>query len=298
MIYQKDDLTAVAATDQDGNASFFAYTEVPHTVVKEDGTIEAPENFLGPETLYNGSTINSSDHGFGSYTYPDRKEENGNSWIGRPLLMGSYYVKELSRSEGYELSVTGKNLVETNRGSGEENVVRKAGQVQVSAGLSEHNSMEADGSWNDFTVEAFGTEKGYEITVSGYPENTKFYRLSSQEQRENLKQITGMEKIPKMDHLGNPVYEKAKGGELKRDLNGNPVLKADAGEDEKVPASETVPYHFRTAPYIKGEAKPEDLSKWDEDLDPDYVMEQAQAARGSSRAPQGFSRASRAAPGA
>ena len=65
----------------------------------EDGTIEAPENFLGPETLYNGSTINSSDHGFGSYTYPDRKEENGNSWIGRPLLMGSYYVKELSRSE-------------------------------------------------------------------------------------------------------------------------------------------------------------------------------------------------------
>ena len=46
-----------------------------------------------------------------------------------------------------------------------------------------------------------------------------------------------------MDHLGNPVYEKAKGGELKRDLNGNPVLKADAGEDEKVPASETVPYH-------------------------------------------------------
>ena len=166
MIYQKDDLTAVAATDQDGNASFFAYTEVPHTVVKEDGTIEAPENFLGPETLYNGSTINSSDHGFGSYTYPDRKEENGNSWIGRPLLMGSYYVKELSRSEGYELSVTGKNLVETNRGSGEENVVRKAGQVQVSAGLSEHNSMEADGSWNDFTVEAFGTEKGYEILKS------------------------------------------------------------------------------------------------------------------------------------
>ena len=40
VIYQKDDLTAVAATDQDGNASFFAYTEVPHTVVKEDGTIE------------------------------------------------------------------------------------------------------------------------------------------------------------------------------------------------------------------------------------------------------------------
>ena len=34
---------------------------------------------------------------------------------------------------------------------------------------------------------------------------------------------------------------------------------------------------FPDSPYIKGEAKPEDLSKWDEDLDPDYVMEQAQA---------------------
>ena len=50
------------------------------------------------------------------------------------------------------------------------------------------------------------------------------------------------------------------------------------GKTKKVPASETVPYHFRTAPYIKREKqKPEDLSKWDEDLDPDYVMEQAQA---------------------
>lgn len=110
--------------------------------------------------------------------------------------------------------------------------------------------MEADGSWNDFTVEAFGTEKGYEITVSGYPENTKFYRLSSQEQRGNLKQITGMEKIPKMDHLGNPVYEKAKGGELKRDLNGNPVLKADAGKTKKYLHLRLCPI-ISDSPYIK-----------------------------------------------
>lgn len=125
----------MAATDQDGNASFFAYTEVPHTVVKEDGTIEAPENFLGPETLYNGSTINSSDHGFGSYTYPDRKEENGNSWIGRPLLMGSYYVKELSRSEGYELSVTGKN------GGDEPGVRRRKCSAKGRAGTGKRRSV-------------------------------------------------------------------------------------------------------------------------------------------------------------
>lgn len=49
-----------------------------------------------------------------------------------------------------------------------------------------------------------------------------------------------------MDHLGNPVYEKAKGGELKRDLNGNPVLKADAGKTKKY-------LHLRLCPIISGQ---------------------------------------------
>ena len=188
--------------------------------------------------------------------------------------MGSYYIRELSRSEGYELSVSGKNLTESNRMADKENVVRKAGQVRISQGLSDHNSMEADGSWNDFSVESFGTENGYEITVSGYPEHTAFYKLKPAERTETVKQITKMEKVPKMDAWGNPVYKKAIGGELKKDKEGNPILKADPKEEEKVPASETVSYHFRTAPYIKGEAEPEDLSLWDEALDPDYLTEQ------------------------
>lgn len=274
VIYRKDDLTAIAATDQEGNAAFLAYTEAPHTLLNEDGTMGTPEGFHTPKNLYNGSTIDSSKWGFGSYTYPDRETENGNAWVGRPLLMGSYYIRELSRSEGYELSVAGKNLTETNRLGTEENTVRKAGQVRISQGLSDHNSMEADGSWNDFTVEAFGTENGYEITVSGYPEQTKFYKLRPSARTETLKQITGMEKIPKTDVWGNPVYKKAAGGELKKDKDGNPILKLDPKEDEKVPASETVAYHFRTAPYIKGEAEPEDLSLWDEALEPDYLTKQ------------------------
>ena len=106
VVYRKDDLTAIAATDQEGNAAFLAYTEAPHTLLNEDGTVGTPEGFHTPKNLYNGSTIDSSKWGFGSYTYPDRETENGNAWIGRPLLMGSYYIRELSRSEGYELSVT------------------------------------------------------------------------------------------------------------------------------------------------------------------------------------------------
>ena len=109
------------------------------------GPLRHQKILLGPETLYNGSTINSSDHGFGSYTYPDRKRKR--EFLDRKtLLMGSYYIRELSRSEDMSLSVTGKNLVETNRGQDQKNVVRKAGQVctGTGAGLSEHNSMEAE----------------------------------------------------------------------------------------------------------------------------------------------------------
>ena len=70
------------------------------------------------------------------------------------------------------------------------------------------------------------------------------------------------------------MYKRAVGGELKKDKEGNLILKADPAEEEKTPASETVSYHFRTAPYIKGEAEPDDLSLWDAALVPDYLTEQ------------------------
>ena len=68
-----------------------------------------------------------------------------------------------------------------------------------------------------------------------------------------------MEKIPKTDVWGNPVYKRAVGGELKKDKEGNLILKANPAEEEKTPASETVSYHFRTAPYIK-ERKAEQMT--------------------------------------
>ena len=113
VVYGRDQLTAIAATDKEGNASFLAYTECPGTLWNGSGTEVSA--FTGPENLYQGSQITSSDHGFGTKIYPDYKSENGSVWIGRPLLMGSYYVMELSRSEGYELSVQGLNKAETNR---------------------------------------------------------------------------------------------------------------------------------------------------------------------------------------
>ena len=90
VVYGRDQLTAIAATDKEGNASFLAYTECPGTLWNGSGTEVSA--FTGPENLYQGSQITSSDHGFGTKIYPDYKSENGSVWIGRPLLMGSYYV--------------------------------------------------------------------------------------------------------------------------------------------------------------------------------------------------------------
>lgn len=136
--------------------------------------------------------------------YPDYKSENGSVWIGRPLLMGSYYVMELSRSEGYELSVQGLNKAETNREADESVTVISSGSAWVKNGLSDHNSMEADGSWNDFTIESYDAENGYDITITGYPEHTRFYRLSSEERRENVKQIVNTVPQQKVDEHGTP----------------------------------------------------------------------------------------------
>lgn len=112
------------------------------------------------------------------------------------------------------------------------------------------------------------------ITVSGYPEHTAFYKTEACRKNRNFKADHKMEKIPKLIIWGNPVYKRAVRGELKKDKEGNLILKADPAEEEKTPASETVSYHFRTAPYIKGEAEPDDLSLWDAALVPDYLTEQ------------------------
>ena len=79
------ELVSIATTDKNGDASFLTITEVSET------SREVPN------------------------LYTNNEVRNGNGWIGRPLILGSYYIEEISRSEGYERSVTGKNLSESNR---------------------------------------------------------------------------------------------------------------------------------------------------------------------------------------
>lgn len=214
IVYNQNDLVAVATTDKNGDASFLAYTEKPGTRLDDDGNIKPLEGVTGPENLYDGSSITSSAEGFGTITYPDYVAANGGQWIGRPLLMGNYYIMELSRSEGYELSVNGISMSETNR-TQVGTTIREAGQAQVVGGLSDYNDMSADGSWNDFIVENYKTEEGYDITITGYPEGAKIYRVDIENRTETVKVVTGSSLQPKTDDHGNIVYQTAKGGEYK-----------------------------------------------------------------------------------
>ena len=277
-IYNQNDLTAVAATDKQGNASFLAYTEKPGTRLSDDGTIIAPENATGPENLYNGSSVTSSAQGFGTVVYPDYVLSNEDQWIGRPLIMGSYYVMELSRSEGYELSVNGISLKESNRTQDIVNRIHEAGQARISGGLSDYNSMDADGSWNDFIVESYKTENGYDIILTGYPQGAEFYEIRTGTETKTYKAVLGSSLQTKVDQQGRPVYQTAKGGEYKIGADGNPIIRLDTATDsdtgERTPYGETLPYRFRTAPYPSGMAVPADMSKWGQAIEPNYLSEQ------------------------
>ncbi|WP_319638569.1 SpaA isopeptide-forming pilin-related protein [Lacrimispora sp. 210928-DFI.3.58] len=277
VVYNQNDLVAVAATDKEGNASFLAFTEKPGTRLDGSGNIAPPAGSTGPENLYDGSSVTSSSEGFGTITYPDYENDNGSRWIGRPLLLGNYYIMEISRSEGYELSVSGSNLTETNRTMDGIATIRQSGQVSVVRGLSDNTHMEADGSWNDFTIERYRTEQGYDITVKGYPEGTVFYRVDLEEKTETVKSVIGGSWQEKTEN-GGTLYQTAKGGEYKLGPDGNPVLKlpdASGSEpEERIPYAETLSYRFRTAPRPNGTAAPKDLSKWNQSIQPTYLKDQ------------------------
>lgn len=208
-VYKKNDLVAVAVTDENGNANFYTYTVAPGMTFDyetEQIVKRTDINWAGPENLYY-----------------ENFEKNGNWWIGRPLILGSYYVKELSRSEGYELSVNGSSKEWTNYGSSLEmpdSVLGSNGTAVVS--LPELTAvMEGEdetGNGYDqltFTVTSTGTSdeltgvNGYNLVISGFPENTEFYRVDSGEMEVTGPHITGMESVIVTDPLGNTVWKTA-----------------------------------------------------------------------------------------
>lgn len=139
VVFSAGELVSIATTDKNGDASFLTITEVSET------SREVPN-------LYTGNEV-----------------RNGNGWIGRPLILGSYYIEEISRSEGYERSVTGKNLSESNR-TGKPIVLTASGSAYTDGFTHSINEWFEDSY--DFTVKYYKT-KGFDILLSGLPERVK-----------------------------------------------------------------------------------------------------------------------------
>lgn len=107
----------------------------------------------------------------------DNEANNGNCWIGRPLIISpdgsTYYIRELSRSEGYELSVFGKNReLSTNRQAFTD------GEVTASKGNVQAGDIEADAAKGEFTyiMKSSDTDHGYQVRLSNIPEGATIYR--------------------------------------------------------------------------------------------------------------------------
>lgn len=227
VVFAPDDLVAVSVTDRDGNAVFTEITAAPDSAFDyEHGTvIRRNRRNISPITNLYDRAHTENDYGKGGYSrkYEDLKSRNGNEWIGRPLLMGSYYVKELTRSEGYELSIGRKDNIISNFGQDRDAgtkgaavtgtaVVSKApwSDVQIKGGralsdLPDPGDHDYNEIYFDITSKGTGTE-GYEMKLSQFPAGTRIYRLSEGSGTVTYEVGTGTyDTVTVLDENGDPI---------------------------------------------------------------------------------------------
>lgn len=241
VVFEKDNLVAIAATDKNGDASFPAITQAPGSVYDYDQGRITATGFAGPENLYQQDlhrhTSNPDFWNGEQWYYPltDNQSANGNCWVGRPLLLGSYYVQELTRSEGYELSVYGIEAGVSNRSSwvAGGNAGAK-GTVQITNVSGVCRLMEDTGREEMVTeieLQTEGTDFGVELLVKNIDEGSRprFYRTEKGKKevyREWKEAETGYETVTAVP--GTLVI-----------LDGRPI-EAGAGDQIILPTGESV----------------------------------------------------------
>lgn len=211
VIYKKDNLVAMGTTDKEGNLSYLSFTVAPgHTYDYQTGqTVRTPDGWAGdaPQNLY------TADMAYDDYSpdsryqrrYNDFQTQNGSCWIGRPLLMGNYYVKESARSEGYELSIGNQENSLTNitqnldagssqpSGGGYAAVTK---QVYPEGQISDDAAGEyGDPDFNElfFRVESRGTgDQGFDLVLNNLPAGSKVYRLDEGTETRTVEVGTGI----------------------------------------------------------------------------------------------------------
>lgn len=201
VVFEKGNLVAVAATDKNGDASFMAITEAPGTLYDYNQGRTTKTGFAGPENKYtkliHQYTSNPDYKGSDRWYYPitDNQSVNGNCWIGRPLLLGTYYIQELTRSEGYELSVYGVEAEISNRssweGGGSPEAKGKASVEKVEGNVRVMEDTEREETVTEITISGEGTDYGCEISIKNIdPLSQPSFWLTETGRREEYRQWT------------------------------------------------------------------------------------------------------------
>lgn len=262
-VFSAGELVSIAATDRNGDASFMAITE-------ESKTSKAKSNLYTQDT-----TTQRINHGINidERTYQNNQLNNGNGWIGRPLLLGRYYVKELSRSEGYELSVTGMNQTITNLGASKDKKFKSTGAARFSGYKPDELYGENQDQMLRFDITSADTES-YDITISGYPEHTRFYK-------ETEKTVTKKEERTESNTEITKTPILAKAGELMLDENGAKVpLLDDSGKQVYGTTPKTGVFYpiLRNKKYPNETAVISDQTAYDsDDIDVSFLKTEGQS---------------------
>ena len=205
---------------------------IGHT--ESGGSISLTDSRNETASGYEKLSSNQGEDGTGesSHSYPIENNEalNGSCWIGRPLIVNAdgtqYYIKELARSEGYELSVYGKDSAVSNREAFQAGGNPSA-EGTVSAGRIETDRAKKA---NTFTVTSSGTTNGYRIYAQNIPEGAAFYTTR-----------TKVVEDPKGTHTEYVTREEtalANEEGARVIINGSPVV-AKAGDTVTLPNGET-----------------------------------------------------------
>lgn len=272
-VYKAGNLVAVAATDKNGDASFLVNTEAPGYIYSyEHGAVQktadgfadqAPGNLYVADIRYDDYT----EDGQFEREYTDNKGVNGNCWIGRPLLLGDYYIKELTRSEGYELSVSNKNSDLTNRGQ-DLTTDQAAGTGTGSAFVSKNLFFElrpsknptgafGDPDYNElfYYVRSFQTgANGFDVLLGNLPAGTKAYRPETGTKTVEIEVPFGdYLEFPVLDEAGNKIPVTVQNGEEGK----YPKYQADGS---MMTRDKVVNYTVRDAKLVTGDGLEHDRS--------------------------------------
>jgi len=167
---------AAAAGKESDAESFTGHTAKGSSISLTDSRNETSSGY---EKLSSNQGKDSTGESSHSYPIENNQSLNGNCWIGRPLIVNAdgtqYYIKELTRSEGYELSVYGKDSSVSNREAFEAGGSPSAEGTVSASTLDINRAKKA----NTFTIKSSGTTNGYQIYAQNIPEGATFYRTES-----------------------------------------------------------------------------------------------------------------------